>query len=273
MRLSLRIIAGLLLYLMLPLLVGAAAFVELSAPKNSVPRPRPTLNTATAIRNRVRAEDFYRTGTSAYRAGDYSGAAEKFRAALALVPENGSWHNSLGLALAGMGRVDDAEGEYQKAIAADPNLAEAYYNLGGAYQQRGELDKAQSAYKGALALEPGLALAHNNLGTLYMGRGQRSLARDEFAQAIDLDPALVRAHMNLGVVLGDLSDWSGAATEFEKVTRLDGQSSEAFYFLGLARARKGQVDGARRALQTAIMIGANSVWGSRAQGELDRLPK
>lgn len=273
MRLTLRILFGLVLYMMLPVVVGLVAFAELAAPKNGVPRPTPTINAARVAQNRVRAEDLYRSGATAFHAGDYATAVAKFREALRLTPSNGSWHNSLGLALAGQGRIDEAETEYQAAIANEPSLADAYYNLGGVYQQRGEFDPAQSSYRAALALQPGMALAHNNLGTLYMGRGLKEQARDEFMQAVDLEPNLARAHLNLGLVLGDLSDWARAATEFEFVTRLDSQSAEAFYYLGMARGRIGQKDGARSALQATILIAPNTVWGTRAQTELDKLAK
>jgi tetratricopeptide (TPR) repeat protein len=82
-------------------------------------------------------------------------AITEYQAALRLNPDSAEVHNSLGMALARMGRKDEAMAEYQAALRADPNFAEAHYNLGAALAKfPGRLPEALPHMEAALRLRP-----------------------------------------------------------------------------------------------------------------------
>ena len=68
------------------------------------------------------------------------------------------------MALAGLGRIDEAITHYQRALAINPDYPEAHINLGIALAGRGRIDEAMAHYQKALAIKPDYAEAHYNLG-------------------------------------------------------------------------------------------------------------
>ena len=100
-------------------------------------------------------------------------------------------HSNLGNALAGLGRLNEAEASYRRAFAADANYAEAHNNLGNVLKDLGRLDEAESSYRRAIALRPDFAEAHGNLGDVLMVQGRLggALAETMIALAIQETPS------------------------------------------------------------------------------------
>lgn len=158
-------------------------------------------------------------------------------------------HNSLGSALANLGRVDEARAHYEQglAIKADsaellnnlasvlldqgkpaeamhylrktlevaPRSAMAYYNLGNAFDQLHQPQEAEANYRQALELDPNHAESHSNLGYLLYAAGKRQEAVEEFTRAITLQPNYAEALNNLGAIFLD----QGRAQEAESLLR------------------------------------------------------
>jgi Flp pilus assembly protein TadD len=60
---------------------------------------------------------------------DAAAAVAAARAALELRPRDAGLHNLLGIALAQLGRADEAAAEFGRALALDPGLSAARRNL------------------------------------------------------------------------------------------------------------------------------------------------
>ena len=65
------------------------------------------------------------------RFGQFDRAAERYRAALEKFPNHPRVHNNLGVALAQLGRVDEAEAAFRRALALQPDMPEAVQGLRG----------------------------------------------------------------------------------------------------------------------------------------------
>lgn len=136
------------------------------------------------------------------------------RAAVRDNPVSAGARNSLGVWLAGQGRVDEARREFETAVAENPRHAVSYFNLArldfeqrrqedarrrleqaarGGYadadgwillavldERRGRVALAAACYERALAIQPWNALAHYNLGRLDWLAGRRDEARAHF---------------------------------------------------------------------------------------------
>jgi tetratricopeptide (TPR) repeat protein len=93
-------------------------------------------------------------------AGNHQAAVDAFRKALELNFREPRVFNNLGLALAGMGRYDEAMDAFRKG-GGD---AQAYNNMGCIYLDGGKYPEAIKCFERAIALEPGFyAKASENL--------------------------------------------------------------------------------------------------------------
>ncbi|HVM60716.1 MAG TPA: tetratricopeptide repeat protein [Verrucomicrobiae bacterium] len=110
-------------------------------------------------------------------------------------------HNSFGIGLVQLGRMDDAIGQYERALRLMPELAEAQNNLGNVLAQLGDLRDAVDHYERAIQLKPDYADAHNNLAVALMGLGRFQEAVSHGEEAVRLKPDDGGARFNLGLVL------------------------------------------------------------------------
>ena len=85
------------------------------------------------------------------RAGDYTGAAESFRAAIALSPEAG-FHVGAGRALRRAGLVDDAEGELREALRLVPAEPHAHLEMALLREAQGDIEAAVEGLNSAMAV-------------------------------------------------------------------------------------------------------------------------
>jgi Flp pilus assembly protein TadD len=95
-------------------------------------------------------------------------------------------HNNLGLLLAKLGRVDDAELNLRTACKLKPHFPEAFNNLGGLLRGRGCLDEVEACCREALRLKPDYPSAQLNLGTRFVKSGaskKRRLVTTSYSRA------------------------------------------------------------------------------------------
>jgi tetratricopeptide (TPR) repeat protein len=76
----------------------------------------------------------------------------------------------------------------QPAAALDPNLAEAHENRGIALANLGRSDEAEAAFRRAIALAPGRAESWRALGNLKSRQGDEEAAQEAFGKAQALRP-------------------------------------------------------------------------------------
>ena len=69
-----------------------------------------------------------------HQAGRESDAIALYRRILRLAPNLPEVHGNLGVALAGIGRLDEAEDQFQSALQRAPNNAWSYYGLAEVYK-------------------------------------------------------------------------------------------------------------------------------------------
>ena len=110
-------------------------------------------------------------------------AIYEYKKAIAIEPNNPTFHSCLGIAYSEKGMLDQAISEHKKAIAIDPNNSTTHYNLGLTYSDKGMIDKAIDEYKKAITIDPNFADAHNNLAVVYGKKGFNSLVAEYFYRA------------------------------------------------------------------------------------------
>lgn len=113
--------------------------------------------------------------------------------------------NRLAVALAALGRRDEAVAAWLDAVAADPACAPAHYNLGQHHQGRGDSERAIAEFAAATRADPRYLDAHLRHATLLLDRGRAAEALAPVRAALAIAPdqtdavsLLCRAHAALG---------------------------------------------------------------------------
>ena len=69
-----------------------------------------------------------------------------YEEAVRLQPDSAPFHNNLGIALTGAGRLDAAIVQLRKALQLAPGFADAHYNLAMALLQAGRAEEAAAEF-------------------------------------------------------------------------------------------------------------------------------
>jgi len=181
---------------------GATQMVE---SQEGLPQPGATGELFTlALTNRPGAEDpedrvvaLTAEGTRLLSQGNYASAAQNYEQAVAISPDQEDLHFNLAIALAKLGKTDDAKKHYEEALRIFPEYGEAHNNLGNLLMQEGKMEEAIDHLREAVKSMPENASFHNNLGTAFGRQGKVAEALAEFEQAVKLSPAYVEARVNL----------------------------------------------------------------------------
>ena len=129
--------------------------------------------------------------------GNYAGAAQKFEQAVAISPDQEDLHYNLAIALAKLGKTQDAKKHYEEALRIFPDYPEAHNNLGNLLMNENKLEEAINRFREAIKNMPENASFHNNLGTAFGRQGKVTEAMSEFEEAIKHSPTYVEARVNL----------------------------------------------------------------------------
>jgi arylsulfatase A-like enzyme/Flp pilus assembly protein TadD len=131
--------------------------------------------------------------------------------------------NSLGVAFAGVGKVEDAISAYEKSISLSRDYPPAYTNLGTAFLMQAQLkkdpaalEKAIQSFQRAIELDPAHAAAYNGLGGAYKMSGRLEDAIACWKEALRHNPDFDYPLYNLGLAYLEKGDPQAALTYFLK---------------------------------------------------------
>ncbi len=143
--------------------------------------------------------------TEAYNRGNYAGAAEEIR----------------------------------QAIAVDPGDVRSWMLLGRSQERLGDAAGAEQSYRRAVALDPNHFRARLSLGTMLAERGERGEAIEQLAAAVRLRPDLPDARFNLAKALAEAGRLPEALEQCEALLRARPQDRDAQALREQLRARLG----------------------------------
>jgi Flp pilus assembly protein TadD len=175
------------------------------------------------------AEGWYYLGRTKYNENRFDEAVHAFQQTLTLDPHNVKAEDNLGLAFAGLGRVDDAAGAYENAIVWQKNAATKnpgpYIDMGSLLLDLNRSTEAITYLKQAIEISPLDFKPHELLGKAYSRLHQLAEAQNELEQAIALAPQ----NPNLPCMLGPLYHKQGlsdkAKVQLDRCTTMSGTHS------------------------------------------------
>lgn len=114
------------------------------------------------------------------RHGDFTTAADFYRACLALEPDDAEAIDGVGGVAFSLGRYVEAAEQFQHAVSLRPESSRLLCNLGSALVCCGSPDDARVTFERAVAIDAECAMAHLNLGALALLHGDFTNGWREF---------------------------------------------------------------------------------------------
>jgi tetratricopeptide (TPR) repeat protein len=187
-------------------------------------------------------------------AGNAKAAAESYRKALQLNPQDPKLHYNLSLALDKLGDFAFERKELERAAKLDPSLAVAQNQLGVLALRSGQHAEAELRFKKTLAIDPTFAEAQSNLGVLYSQEGKNADAASLFQRAIKNDPKYTKAYVNFGLLMAQEGTLSEAEQQFRTAIAVDSNYADAYAALGMLQAKTGRGAEAVQNFQRAVTL-------------------
>lgn len=136
---------------------------------------------------------------------------------IALYPDNVPIaYTNRGIALGGLGKIDDATADFSRAIEIMPNHVLAYYNRAKAYSMQRRYNDAVTDLTIAIRLNSSYAGAYFNRGAAYANLGKYPEAITDFKRVISLEPNATEAYQNISKAYALMGDSKRAAEYSER---------------------------------------------------------
>lgn len=150
------------------------------------------------------------------------------------------------------GAMDDAYAHAREAVLQDPTYPGAYNTLGVIYQRRGLAGAAERAYRAALARDSGHKSGLQNLARLLRQQGRDAEALPYETRLAQIERDSPFAHFDRGVAAAKAGQYASAREHLLREMKRDPDYHEFHFWLAQALYGLGEVEEARRHLDTAM---------------------
>ncbi len=154
-------------------------------------------------------------------------------------------------------------------VSIDAMRATTHYNVGVELDAIGDYAAAEQQYRRALQFKPDYSDVHNNLGSLLRNTGRLEQAVRHLEQALAAEPGFPEARYNLAATFLELQDDARALAQFQLLVSEHPRMPQAWLGVGIVLSRRGDISGARSALQKALELDPELQPARRA---LEQLP-
>jgi tetratricopeptide (TPR) repeat protein len=218
------------------------------------------------------AESYLKLGIFYAAKGKAPEAEAAYRSAIVQDPRFAEGHNNLGVLLMQQARSREALQEFETAYEINPQYPRTLNNLAAWYERHGALDRARDYIDQALASKGDEVEVRYNAGIIYGRQGEFKASAEHFRRLLEIEPGHLAGRVGLGKSLLMMGEGGEAASVFSKVVERDPQFAEAWYFLGIARAKAGDLSGARQAWQECLRVRPDYEAAARQMESLKALP-
>jgi tetratricopeptide (TPR) repeat protein len=152
-------------------------------------------------------------------------AINEYKKAISQKPDAAGLHYALGTLYREVGRLDEALAEFNQElrITDDPLT---YYLMGDVYVQQNNMDRAQQALLKALSIQPGLTGAELDLAKTYQAQGKSAEAVKTLQAVVASDPDQQEAHYLLFGLYKEQGQMDQARKELETFQRLKRRTAD-----------------------------------------------
>ena len=217
----------------------------------------------------------YLLGRVCQASGDSKGAERAFRKSVELNPSAVPAYVGLGQIYGASKEYDQAIAELDKALASRPDQPAALTLKSIAQQMKGDNEKAREGYERLLKTNPRFAPAGNNLAWMLAedGPGQDLKRAMLLAQAArDAAPQDPQIADTLGWVHYKQGAYPAAEALLRESAEKLPTNPDVLYHLGMAQAKLGRNEEARKSLEKSLELSANHAGAAEARATLAALP-
>lgn len=170
-------------------------------------------------------------GNKYLEAKEYQKALDHFQKVIKDPNYSNAWNN-IAIALAKLGRVEDAIRSFNNATEMDPNNTQAWENKGRYLYSLERYNESIESYNRALSLKPDDTNSLWGRGIALKGMGRMKEALECFDKAIEKNPESSIAYYCKGDLLEILGEKEGAIESFDKAIKLEPGFSLSHVMLG-----------------------------------------
>ena len=193
-----------------------------------------------------------------HTAGDIPAAEKHLRAVLDKDATNLEAYTVLGDIYMRQQRLDEARREFEELARRNPESVPARTMIGMILFAQQKQEESKKVYEQILATTNRAPVAANNLAWIYASQGQQLDIALQLAQdAKRLMPDSADVNDTLGWVYYKKDLHQMAVKTFESSVQKDPRNAMYLYHLGLAAAKAGEADKARKALEEALRLQPN----------------
>ncbi|MCP4745918.1 MAG: tetratricopeptide repeat protein [Desulfobacteraceae bacterium] len=180
------------------------------------------------------------SGDQFYQTGDMQNAIAEYKAALMLDQNNSNIHNSLGVCMAKLNNLTEAEKSFRSALILNPHDPMALYNLGIVHLLRKKPQNAFKLLKKAYSLDKQTFEITYQLGKLLLNQGNFKTAKILLEKSIGLRKNSAPALCLLGQCLMKLEKVTESICAFKKVIKISPNYAPALSALGVLYEARGE---------------------------------
>lgn len=191
--------------------------------------------------------------------GNYEGAIERYRAAIAHDPNFGRAYSGWAVAARSLGRTDEAADAWEKAMANLGSMTERErLRTQGMYYWgvTRNTQKAIETYETLVEKYPADHVGHNNLAVQYLFALDFDAALREGSLVVEIYPENPVARSNYALYAMYSSDFETAIAEATKALKLDPTYFKPWLPIAIAAMSEGDLEAARSAYQSMSETGA-----------------
>jgi tetratricopeptide (TPR) repeat protein len=193
-------------------------------------------------------------GAEFEKMGRFEAAADCYRRAVGIAPDDPESMNNLGTVLAKMGRTEEARGCFEKVLALNPRHANALNNLGIVLAQLNHAEDAIVFYRRALAIRPDHANAYQNMGNAFVKLEQADKAAEAYRKCLEIVPRHYRVQYSLGNAYARMGKLEDAIACYETALEINPGFAEAHHGIGNALQQLGKIDEASKHFEKALIL-------------------
>ena len=206
---------------------------------------------ASDLPNSARAH--WKYAFSLHNADRLDDAAEQYRIALHLDPNQKEPHFGLGQVLVAQSQLSEGRAELEEALRGDPHNGEVHSEYGCVLERLGQKDEASSEHATATRLAPKSGRIHYEYAMFLFRDGKMDQAIPEFQAALKHNPNHPEAHYHLGRALFVKGDFEDAKVHYLETARLD-PKAPVHNGLGAVYFRLGQTSEAIAQFKEALRL-------------------
>jgi tetratricopeptide (TPR) repeat protein len=166
-----------------------------------------------------------------HQQGRHSEALAAYDRAIKLNPCYPAALNNRGVALLALGEPAKALESFEKAVGLQPDFAEAQCNRANALTALKRIPEALAGYEKAIAVRPNYPTAFNNRGNALQELERPLEALASYDRALALRPSYADAWENKAILQGEFGDVEAARRALETLVRVEPRRVRAHFHL------------------------------------------